>query len=190
MEAAQAGSRAAGGAGAPDIATTAATHMQQDNDAMMHEMGEEEQSGEPATHIDWEDMQVHPEEVAAMQQRLSQAEKTCEQQRRALPAAPRRPGLGGNELRIQFVALCTIIFDNKFFLPLGHADQYFMVQNGFHDDVMKIPHNFRKRRFSSGGWTTFTTFATVWWFRWFFWGQSVVNVVNVVGGCGVWKCAF
>ena len=56
-----------------------------------------------------------------------------------------------------------------------------MVQNGFHDDVMKIPHNFRKRRFSPGGWTTFTTFTTVWWFRWFFWGQSVVNVVNVVG---------
>ena len=40
LEAALAGARAAGGAGAPDTATTAATHMQQDNDAMMHEMGE------------------------------------------------------------------------------------------------------------------------------------------------------
>jgi hypothetical protein len=89
LEAAQAGSRPAGGAGAPDTDTTAATHMQQDNDAMMHEMGEEEDNGEPATHIDGDDMQVHPEEVAAMQERLSQAEKTCEQQRRDLQTTQR-----------------------------------------------------------------------------------------------------
>ena len=63
--------------------------MQQDNDAMMHEMGEEEDNGEPATHIDGDDMQVHPEEVAAMQQRLSQAENTCEQQRRDLQTTQR-----------------------------------------------------------------------------------------------------
>ena len=56
LEAAQAGSRPAGGAGAPDTDTTAATHMQQDNDVMMHEMGEEEDNGEPATHIDGDDM--------------------------------------------------------------------------------------------------------------------------------------
>jgi hypothetical protein len=52
--------------------------MEQDNDAMMHHMEEEEDSLEPATNIDGEDMHDHHPEVAAMQERLSQAEQALE----------------------------------------------------------------------------------------------------------------
>ena len=99
---------------------------------------------------------------------------------------PRRavPGPRGNEgfecSSWHYIQLFSTT--NFFCRGASWPDQYFMVQNGFHDDVIKIPHNFRKRRFSPGGWTTFTTFTTVWWFRWFFWGPKC----GKCGKCGRW----
>eukprot|EP00802_Teleaulax_amphioxeia_P009840 Tamp_09862.p2 GENE.Tamp_09862~~Tamp_09862.p2 ORF type:complete len:236 (-),score=38.16 Tamp_09862:322-1029(-) len=92
-EAGLAGGRGGGGAGAPDTETTAATRMEQDNDAMMHHMEEEEDSLEPATNIDGEDMHDHHPEVAAMQERLSQAEQALEATAPLEGAAP--GGLAG-----------------------------------------------------------------------------------------------
>jgi len=89
QEAGLAGGRGGRGAGAPDTETTAATRMEQNIDAMMHHMEEEEDSLEPATNIDAEDIHDHHPEVTAMQERLSQAEQALEQQQRDLQTTQR-----------------------------------------------------------------------------------------------------